>query len=46
MAFSIKEMMVNPEKRARLLFWIWIISMVMTVLGYILILYFLYYSHH
>jgi len=27
----------DPEKKARLLFWIWILSMIMTVFGYAVI---------
>jgi flagellar basal body-associated protein FliL len=45
MAIRFKEMLTNPEKRAKLLYWIWIISLIMTVLGYILIFYFLYWTH-
>jgi len=45
MALRVKEMLTDPEKRAKLLFWIWIVSMVMTVLGYILIFYFLFWIH-
>jgi hypothetical protein len=45
MALRIKEMMTDPEKRARLLFWIWILSMIMTVVGYIVIFYILFWTH-
>jgi flagellar basal body-associated protein FliL len=27
----------DPEKKAKLLFWIWILSMIMTVVGYAII---------
>jgi hypothetical protein len=45
MALNLKEMMTDPEKRAKLLFWIWILSMVMTVVGYIVIFYILFWTH-
>jgi len=45
MALRIKEMVTDPTKRAKLLFWIWIISMMMTVLGYIIIFYVLFWTH-
>jgi hypothetical protein len=41
MRFNARTLLTNPEKRARLLFWIWIISMAMTVFGYLLIFYIL-----
>ncbi|HVQ01324.1 MAG TPA: hypothetical protein VMT57_07400 [Candidatus Thermoplasmatota archaeon] len=44
MALRIKEMVSNPQQRARLLFWIWILSMIMTVVGYIIIFYILFWT--
>lgn len=41
---SVGEMMTNPEKRAKLLLWIWILSLIMSVVGYCLIFYFLFWK--
>ena len=41
----IHDFMSNPEKKAKLLFWIWILSLLMTVIGYSLIFYFLFWNH-
>jgi hypothetical protein len=32
----------DPEKKAKLLFWIWILSLLMSIIGYTLIFYFLF----
>jgi len=37
-----EEIVKDPEKKAKLLVWIWILSLVMTVIGYFLIFYFLF----
>jgi len=37
-----REAIKDPEKKAKLLFWIWILSLMMTVIGYALIFYFLF----
>jgi flagellar basal body-associated protein FliL len=39
-----REIVNDPEKRAKTLFWIWILSLVMTVIGYGLIFYFLFWN--
>jgi len=33
----LEEVWRDPEQKAKLLFWIWILSMIMTVLGYAII---------
>jgi len=35
-------MLKDPERKAKLLFWIWILSVIVTSIGYILIFYFLF----
>jgi type IV secretory pathway component VirB8 len=42
MAGKLKDILVDNEKKARLLFWVWIISMAMLVIGYIIIFYVLF----
>jgi len=37
-----KSIMNDPEKKAKMLFWIWILSLIMSVIGYALIFYFLF----
>lgn len=37
-----RETIKDPEKKAKLLFWIWILSLIMTVIGYALIFHFLF----
>ncbi len=37
-----RERLKDPEKKAKLLFWIWILSLLMTVIGYGLIFFFLF----
>jgi len=37
--FPLREIFADGEKRARLLFWIWILSMIVTVFGYVVIFY-------
>jgi len=37
-----EEIVKDPERKAKLLVWIWILSLVMTVIGYFLIFYFLF----
>jgi len=37
-----EEIVKDPERKAKLLFWVWILSLVMTVIGYFLIFYFLF----
>jgi len=39
-----KETLKDPEEKAKLLFWIWILSLLMTVIGYALIFYFLFWN--
>jgi hypothetical protein len=45
MAGVFKNIAKDPEKKAKLLFWIWILSLIMTVIGYGLIFYFLFLNH-
>jgi flagellar basal body-associated protein FliL len=40
---NLSENMRDPEKRAKFLLWIWILSLIMTAVGYFLIFYFLFY---
>jgi len=40
----LKNLWNDKEKRARLLFWIWILSLVMTVIGYVIIFYMLFWK--
>jgi len=42
MAGVIKAVLENPEKKAKLLFWIWILSLIMMVIGYAVIFYYLF----
>jgi len=44
MSAIFKNITKDPEKRAKLLFWIWILSLMMTVIGYSLIFYFLFWN--
>ncbi len=39
---KIQEILQDPERKARLLIWIWILSLLMTVVGYALIFFFLF----
>ena len=39
MSGKLEEILKDKERRARLLFWIWVLSLIMTVLGYIIIFY-------
>jgi hypothetical protein len=41
---NIEKTLKDPEKRAKTLFWIWILSMVFTAIGYIFIFYLLYWK--
>jgi hypothetical protein len=41
---SFRETFKDPEKKAKLLFWIWTLSLLMTVIGYSLIFYFLFWN--
>jgi type IV secretory pathway component VirB8 len=40
-----EEIVKDPERKAKLLFWIWILSMIVTVVGYGLIFYVLFWNH-
>jgi len=42
MSGKFKDILLDNEKKARLLFWVWIISMAMLVVGYIIIFYVLF----
>lgn len=42
MSGKFTDILTNNEKKARLLFWVWIISMAMLVIGYIIIFYVLF----
>jgi len=44
MSSVLRDTISDPEKKARLLFWIWILSLIMTVIGYGLIFYFLFWN--
>lgn len=35
----LEEILKDKEKRARLLFWVWVLSLLITVLGYLIIFY-------
>ena len=39
-----RETLQDTEKKAKLLFWIWILSLLMTVIGYGLIFFFLFWN--
>ena len=39
---KIEKTLKDPEKRAKTLFWIWILSMAFVAIGYVLIFYILY----
>lgn len=39
MSSKLEEILKDKEKRARLLFWVWVLSLLITVLGYLIILY-------
>jgi len=39
-----RDVVKDPEKKASLLFWIWILSLLMSVIGYTLIFYFLFWN--
>jgi len=41
---NLYEYMKDPEKKAKLLVWIWILSLIMTTIGYFLIFYFLFWN--
>jgi len=41
MVSKLEELLKDPEKRARLLFWIWVLSIFMSVFGYLIIFYML-----
>jgi hypothetical protein len=43
MKIKLQETLKDPEKKAKILFWIWILSLLMSVIGYGLIFYFLFY---
>jgi flagellar basal body-associated protein FliL len=36
---KLEQILKDKEKKAKLLFWIWLISLILTVLGYIIIFY-------
>jgi hypothetical protein len=44
MSAHFKDIVKDPEKKARLLFWIWILSLIMTMIGYAVIFYFLFWN--
>lgn len=39
MSTKIGDILTDKEKRAKLFFWIWLISLIMTIMGYIIIFY-------